>query len=202
MSKSFERCQFCNKLLLKGQECPERGREDHREGPRVSEREVWRDSNGSPLKFQEGDHVRITSRESFFPAGFVYAYSESADGITYNFGRGGVHNHKVPEDDLELSPEYRIEYSAVGFTEGGNYVNIPMWGDIMDVRASGFKTVREAEDHAPNLFGQDERVAYVLISESLQEWSGGGWRSGRTVARVERPKVDGKGEDDERLAVR
>lgn len=155
----------------------------------MNEREVWRDSNGNPLKFQKGDHVRITGRNSLCPAGFVQSYSEGTGGVTYNFARDNVYNQKVPEGDLELAPEYRIQYSAVGFTEGGNYVNVPMWGDIMDVRAEGFETVEAAEACTPSLFGQNDRVAYVLISESLQKWSGGGWRTGRTVARIDRPKV-------------
>ena len=149
--------------------------------------EIWRDSNGNPLKFQKGNHVRITGRYSIFPAGFVYAYSETPDGITYNFGRDGKHNHHVPENVLELSPEYRVQYSAIGHTETGGLVNVWWGGDWMDIRASGFETVEAAEEHAPNLFSQDDRVAYVVIEESLQDWSGGSWRAGRTVARVERP---------------
>lgn len=150
---------------------------------------MWRDSNGDPLKFQKGDHVRITGRYSIYPAGFVQSYSEGVDGIAYDLSRNNVHSHQVPEGDLELSPEYRVQYSAVGFTEDGDYVNIPMWGDVMDVRAEGRETVEAARECAPDLFGQDDRVAFVVISESLQEWSGGGWRAGRTVARIDRPKV-------------
>jgi hypothetical protein len=154
----------------------------------VSEDEIWRDRNGSPLKFQKGDHVRITGRYALYPAGFVYAYSEDADGvIAYNFGRDNVHNHMVPEGDLELSPTHRIQYSAVGFTKDGNYVNVPMWGDIMDIRSDGHETIEGAKERVPDLFGQDDQVAFVVISESLQSWSGGGWRLGRTVARIDRP---------------
>lgn len=153
----------------------------------MSDEEIWRDSNGNRLKFQKGDHVLKGGGGSIASSGFVYAYAEGPNGITYNFGRDNWHNHGVPEDDLELAPEYRIEYSVIGYTETGGNVNVYQWGDWMDIRASGFKTVKEAEGHAPVLFGQDDRVAFVMVQEYRQEWSGGGWRPGREVARIERP---------------
>lgn len=151
--------------------------------------ERWRDSNGDPLKFQCGDYIRIVGREpSPFSEGYVRAYSEKGDGITYSISLNNVHTRGLREDDLELAPDRRVTYSAVGFTEDGNNVNVWMWGDWMDIRAEGFETAEEAEAHAPTLFGQDERVAFVSISESVQDSPGGGWHSGRAVARVERPK--------------
>lgn len=85
---------------------------------------------------------------------------------------------------------HRIDYSAVGCTADGDYVSVQMRGDWMNIQADGFKTVEDAVAHAPVPFGQDERVAVVIVRESVQDFAGGSWHAGRTVARVNREDVE------------
>lgn len=159
----------------------------------MSRRDIWRSADGNPLKFQRGDHVRILSQEpSEFSRGYVASYSEGGDsatggGITYNLSRDGIHNRNVAEDDLEKTPEFGVTYTAIGYAENGGSVNYQWGGDIMDVRADGIETIEKARARALELFDQDDRVAFVSISESIQKVPGCGWHPGRTVFRVDRP---------------
>jgi hypothetical protein len=154
--------------------------------------EIWRDRNGNPLKFQWGDHVRRNDQEEdIFTRGFITSYTEADDGsIFYSFNRDNVYHRRVAENLLELSPERRVQYSAVGYTKDGNYVNVPMWGDWMDIRSEGHETIEAATEAASKLFGQDERVAVVEIRESVQDIPGRPWRIGRSVATVNRSDVN------------
>lgn len=87
------------------------------------------------------------------------------------------------------APTGTIQYSAVGYNEHGGNVNVRMWDDEMDIRSDGFVSAQDAVDHAPVLFSQDNRVAQVVINESVKQGPGCGWRSGRWIATVEKGGV-------------
>jgi hypothetical protein len=83
----------------------------------VSEREVWRDPNGSPLKFQDGDYVRIDTSSNPdrmytlpFLEGYVRGYDlVGIDGVysaAYELFKMGDHPLRwVREEFLEKAPE-------------------------------------------------------------------------------------------------
>jgi hypothetical protein len=83
----------------------------------VSEREVWRDPNGNPLKFQSGDYVRIETSSNPeagsrlpFREGYVRGYSLSGVGGVYGaayelFKMGDPPLRWVREGFLEKVPE-------------------------------------------------------------------------------------------------
>lgn len=83
----------------------------------MPDREIWRDPNGSPLKFQDGDYVRIDTsshpeRASRLPflAGYVRGYdafiSDAGADVGYElFSMGNPRLHGVKEEVLEKAPD-------------------------------------------------------------------------------------------------
>lgn len=79
----------------------------------------------------------------------------------------------------------RTEYTAIGVDANGNYITDPVCRDL-DIRADGFVSVAAAEEGAAILFAMSDRVASVLIRESVQQLQGASWTAGSVVKRVER----------------